>query len=162
MKDREFNIYIGELRGRMIRFAVTILHHREDAEDVVSQVVERLWRERKRLEPGAKAVAFAMTSVRNGCYDHSRYRQRRHFEELSDKNQEVEISEERRDRVELVRWAMSLLPQKQREVLHLKDIEGYTTTEIAEIYQAEEANIRMILSRSRGALREIIVKNMQR
>lgn len=162
MTDREFDIYIGELRGRMMRFAITIIHHREDAEDIVSQVSERLWRERERLIEGSSAVAYAMTSVRNSCYDHSRYRQRHKQEELSERYESRDVSQEHRDRVELVRWAMSRLPDRQREILHLKDIEGYSTKEIAQIYQAEEPNIRMILSRGRCALRDIIIKSRQR
>ena len=53
---------------------------------------------------------------------------------------------------------MTRLPEKQRTTLHLKDIEGYSTKEVAEILETDEANVRTILSRSRKALREIIEK----
>lgn len=53
---------------------------------------------------------------------------------------------------------MTRLPEKQRTALHLKDIEGYSTKEVAEILETDEANVRTILSRSRKALREIIEK----
>ena len=53
---------------------------------------------------------------------------------------------------------MARLTEKQRTVLHLKDIEGYSTKEVAEILETDEANVRTILSRSRKALREIIEK----
>ncbi len=163
MTTEEFEIYIREMRGRMLRFATTILRSRADAEDVVSQVSERLWRERGRLYRSGSASAFAMTSVRNGCYDHHRYRQRHRHEEPRDEVLPSQPSqEERGDRVELVRWAMQRLPERQREVLHLKDIEGYSTHEIAQIFEIEETNVRMILSRARGTLRDIIIKTMQR
>ncbi len=159
MTTEEFNIYIGQIRGRMLRFASTILRNRADAEDVVSSVSERLWRERERLEQGSRATAFALTSVRNGCYDHSRYRGRR-LDQQPDESIATQVPNT--DTVEMVRTAMGMLPERQREILHLKDIEGYTTHEIAELYQIEESNVRMILSRARVALKEIIIKTMQR
>ncbi len=162
MTDREFNEYIVEVRARMMRFAITILGHREDAEDVVAQVVERLYLRRESLNKGSLARAFAMTAVRNGCYDHIRYRRLHHSEQLAEGADNGQQSELSRDRIELVRWAMKQLAERQREVLHLKDIEGYTTSEIAQIYQTSHANIRVILSRARMQLRDIIVKTMQR
>lgn len=160
MTKNEFNIYIGEIHGRMLRFAKSILRSEADAQDVVSKVSETLWRERERLEATSSASSFAMTSVRNGCYDHARYRSRRLHEEPSEELISDE-SDERGDTIELIRFAMSQLPERQREVLHLKDIEGYCTQEIAEILGIETTNVRMILSRARAALRDIVIKNMQ-
>ena len=54
--------------------------------------------------------------------------------------------------------AIQKLPEKQRITVHLKDIEGYSTKEVAEILETDESNVRTILSRSRKALREIIEK----
>ena len=54
----------------------------------------------------------------------------------------------------------SRLPERQREVLHLKDIEGYPTREIAEIAACDEAQVRVILSRARNGLREVLKKMM--
>ena len=59
---------------------------------------------------------------------------------------------------ELVRRALSALPERQREVLHLKEIEGYPTREIAAMLGCDEAQVRVILSRGRMALRGILQK----
>lgn len=61
---------------------------------------------------------------------------------------------------DLVRRAMAELPQRQREVLHLKDIEGYPTHEIAGMVACDEAQVRVILSRARSGLREVLKKMM--
>ena len=55
---------------------------------------------------------------------------------------------------------MARLPEKQRLAVHLKDIEGYSSKEIADILETDEANVRTILSRGRRALREIIEKEL--
>ena len=59
---------------------------------------------------------------------------------------------------ELVRRALACLPGRQREVLHLKDIEGYSTREIAGMVGCDEAQVRVILSRARNGLREVLKK----
>ena len=59
---------------------------------------------------------------------------------------------------ELVRRAISALPERQREVLHLKEIEGYPTREIAAMVGCDEAQVRVILSRARAGLRVILQK----
>ena len=63
-------------------------------------------------------------------------------------------------RSDLVRRAMAELPGRQREVLYLKDIEGYPTREIAGMVACDEAQVRVILSRARNALRGILKKMM--
>ncbi len=146
----------------MLRFAINILRNEADAQEVVSQVSERLWRQRERLLSQGSATTFAMTAVRNGCYDHARYRQRHHNEEPTERLSNNEPSIESRDTIELVRLAISWLPERQREILHLKDIEGFSSGEIAKIFDIEENNVRMILSRARSALRDIIIGLNQR
>ncbi|MFI3259912.1 MAG: sigma-70 family RNA polymerase sigma factor [Rikenellaceae bacterium] len=161
MNNEEFKRYIESISGRMMRFAVAILRSEADAEDVVSGVVERLWHRREHLLSDGSASSFAMSAVRNGCYDHLRYMRRRHSVELTERLEAAngEISS---DRVEMVRYAIGQLPDRQREVLHLKDIEGYEVEEIAKLLDIEPTNVRMILSRARRSLREIILKQMKR
>ncbi len=159
MTTEEFNISITKMRGRMVRFASAILHSAEDAEDVVSDVVERLWRRRAELNADDNIEAFMMSSTRNGCYDH--HRKRRKKEEITEALLPKNSPSEARDTIEMMRYAISRLEPRQREVIHLKDIEGYSTAEIATIYEIEEPNVRQILSRGRKELRLIVIKLMQ-
>ena len=105
MKESEFTSLVLPLRDRMFRYAQSLLLSPAEAEDAVHDLLERLWRERGRLE------------VR-----------------------------------ELVRRVLGCLPERQREVLHLKDIEGYSTREIAGMVACDEAQVRVILSRARNGL----------
>ena len=61
---------------------------------------------------------------------------------------------------EMVRRALALLPLRQREVLHLKEIEGYPTHEIAALLTTDEAQVRVLLSRGRMRLRRELEKLM--
>ena len=108
------------LRDRMYRYARSILGSAPEAEDATHDTLERLLR-RQELELYRNVEAFALTALRNRCID--RLRLRREGVEPSEKLQnESEPVDQWSDR-ELVRTAMARLPLRQREVLHLKEIE---------------------------------------
>ncbi len=154
MNPTEFDIFISSLQDRMYRFARTMLGGQADAEDAVSDVVERLWRRHRNIDSGRNASSLAMTSVRNACLD----RLRRRSEVLPERMPEAEAENPDRDLRECVREAIACLPRRQREALHLRDIEGYPISEIASMLSTDEANVRMMLSRARRKLKEIIEK----
>ena len=137
----------------MFRLACSILGRRDEAEDMMQDVAERILRRQTR--DIGNIDAFLTQSVRNACID--RIRRRR---DTTHKIPDVpdEKNPDRWDERQLVHRAMTRLPEKQRTTLHLKDIEGYSTKEVAEILETDEVNVRTILSRSRKALREIIEK----
>ena len=72
MEESEFNIRVLCLRDKMFRFARSILNRRDEAEDVTHDTIEKLWRRREFLDGCRDVEAFAMTSLRNGCYDRLR------------------------------------------------------------------------------------------
>ena len=137
----------------MFRLACSILGRRDEAEDMMQDVAERILRRQTR--DIGNIDAFLTQSVRNACIDRIR-RRRDTTHKIPDAPDER--NPDRWDERQLVHRAMTRLPEKQRTTLHLKDIEGYSTKEVAEILETDEANVRTILSRSRKALREIIEK----
>lgn len=153
------DIALVGLRDRMYRYARSILGTSPEAEDAAHDTLERLLKRRAELALCRNIDAFALTALRNCCIDRLRSR---HLEEppserLATPTEEVERWSTR----ELVRTAMDRLPLRQREVLHLKEIEGYSTHEIAQMISTEENQVRTILSRGRKALREEVEKLMQ-
>lgn len=72
MENHDFDILLTRLKDRMYRFAYTLLRQSADAEDAVQDVVERLWRYRRRIDPDRNADSLFMTSVRNACLDRLR------------------------------------------------------------------------------------------
>lgn len=155
MEQTEFDIRFVPLRDKLYRFACSLLGRGEDAEDAVHDVLERLWRKHDQLQI-ANPDAFAMTAVRNACFDRMR---RRHGTEPIPEALCSGEGNDWSDR-EMVRQALAALPVRQREVLHLKEIEGYPTHEIARLLSTDESQIRVLLSRGRSRLREQIEKMM--
>lgn len=163
MTEQELTRQIIALRDPMFRFARTLLLRRDEAEDAVADVVARLLRKPERMTDCRDMRSFAMTAVRNRCYDLLRQRQAgtRRADALAAFTDPVAANTaEQWEARELVRQAMAKLPHRQREALHLKEIEGFATKEIAAMFATDEAQVRVILSRARCRLREEVEKLM--
>lgn len=63
--------------------------------------------------------------------------------------------------VQLVREAISLLPEPQQAVVTLRDVEGLSTKEVADLLELSEANARVILHRGRTRVRADVESKMK-
>lgn len=157
MTEKEYNDIIIPLRDKMFRFARAILitgNSSELAEDVVHDVLETLWRKRNNLDECKRVESFVMTSVKNKCYDLIRHDKARMNCDINYEN--INEDSAQWDMRKILSSVLNTLPDRQREIIHLKDIEGYETYEISEIMSIGENNVRAILSRSRKELKKRI------
>jgi RNA polymerase sigma-70 factor, ECF subfamily len=166
MELNEFKNILIPVSPKLLRFASRMLTNHEDARDVVQDVFLKLWLMRNNLETYRNIEALAMTITRNACIDHLRKRKTL-FKPLDFKveNSEDGVSVEQiltgKEEYESVLEMINDLPEQQRAIVHLKDIEGYSTEDIMEILNINANTLRVNLSRARSKLRELIVrKNM--
>ena len=154
--DRK-NIFGQKRLDFMFRLACSILGRSDEAQDMMQDVAEKILRRSDRIEDIGNIDAFITRSVRNACIDRLRKRK-----DTTPKIPEIpdEKNPDRWNDRQIVHKALSLLPEKQRLAIHLKDIEGYSCREVADILETDEANVRTILSRGRRALKEIIEKEV--
>ena len=148
------SIFSSPVHDRLYRYARTLLSDSEEAMDTVHDVLERLWKRHTGENGIENPEAFALRSVRNSCID--RLRTRKETTDAIPDTGQGPWAEHWSD-IQLVRMAIGRLPEKQRTAVHLKDIEGFTTAEIAGIMGTGENQVRAILSRARKALKEIII-----
>jgi len=144
-----------ELINRMWRFALSVLGDGEEAKDVVQNVLLRSF---NRVLIFNNEEAYLMRAVRNACIDS--IRSRKYWAEEETGLVLEEYSHESRDTGELVRFAISRLGLKQRMAVQLKDIEGYSTEDVARILGVKENQVRTILSRARMKMKAIIEKEL--
>lgn len=151
-------IYTKQAEDRMFRLARTLLGNDEEAMDTVHDILEKLWR----LGPDSLSMknpeAYALQSTRNACIDRLRSRRKQ-----TDSMPEIPVrpEAEKWNAKQTVRSAMRQLPERQKTVIHLKDIEGYSADEIGQMLGMSGSNVRMTLSRARKALRDIILQEMR-
>lgn len=151
------NIFEQKRLDFMFRLACSILGRNDEAQDMMQDVAERILRRQESLEDVRNIDSFLARAVRNACIDRIRRRK-----ETTPKIPDVpdEKNPDRWNDRQMVHRALSKLPERQRLAVHLKDIEGYSNKELADILETDETNVRTILSRGRKALREIIEKEI--
>jgi RNA polymerase sigma-70 factor (ECF subfamily) len=163
MKAEEFKRDILPMQRKLYSFASRILQNREEAEDVVQEVFVKLWQMKDEMERVRNREAFAMTMTRNLCLDKLKKKRvlsldddSNQYEGTSDSDplKEIQVN----DAFELVKHIVNQLPDQQRMIIQLRDIEGYTSEEVAEILDINQNTLRVNLSRARQKIRENLVK----
>ena len=149
--------------NRLLRYAGCFMKDRDDARDVVQDVLMKLWEKRDHFKKIENPEAFAMQMVRNRCLDKIKGAR------LVPMNREAEArmngwaaadghSSEIRDTVSLVHKMINHLPEQQRMVIHLRDVEQMEFEEIAGITGINVNAVRVSLSRARKQVREELLK----
>lgn len=163
MKAQEFKMNVLPLQRKIYPFALRILQSKEEAEDTVQEIFVKLWNMRQELAGIRNLEAFAMTITKNLCMDRFKKRKALSFDDGMAGHQGVSEDDpaettELKDAVTLVRRIIDELPEQQRMIIQLRDIEGYTSDEIVTILDISHNNLRVNLSRARQKIRENLLK----
>lgn len=160
MEQTEAQTRLGQLerivdawQDYLFRFAYMRTGVREEAEDIVQDVLLRLFRSEEALEHVSDLKFYLLRSISNRCRDwHRRHR----ISKVSlDAAAGLCIQEEDRDIREeylRVKRLLDLLPERQAEVIRLKCNDGLTFTEIACLTGVSESTVK---SRYRYGIRHI-------
>ena len=151
------------MSNKLLRFAVQFLQNEEEAKDVLQDIFLKLWQKRDELEKVENMDAFAMRMIRKRCLDVIRSRRTVSMEVVKKiKITEEESSDidylENTDSVALVKRIIAELPELQRTMIQLRDIEQLEYEEIAEATEMNVNAIRVNLSRARKKVRDEILK----
>lgn len=162
MLTREFKSDILPISGKLFRFASRMLQNEDDAKDVIQDIYLKLWQMREKLSNIDNVEAFAMKMTRNRCLDILKLREKLVFNDtkISSRNNILNGFEtlENSDSVSIVKKIISKLPEIQKTIIHLRDIEQLEFEEIAETTNLNLNAIRVNLSRARKSVRDEILK----
>lgn len=159
MAHRDFNQLYIEMRTHIYRLSAGITGCGDDAEDIVQDLYEKLWRRRLVVMAHRNPKGYILTAARNLCLD--RLRGRKNTSEISPAiAAEKGCGEDERDMSGIAAQLMAALPEKQRTVMHLRDVECMEIDEIAQVMNINETAVRMSLSRARSTVREQLIKIM--
>jgi len=162
MNPEEFKIQVLPLKHKLFRLSLRLLGEVEEAEDSVQDTMVKLWTRRDDLKNYSSIEAFAMTIAKNQCLDKIRSKAFQ-TERLSDRKvatirQEPADLFEKEDFNGFLRKIIENLPDQQRAIMHMRDVEGLEYEEIAEIMALNVNAIRVNLSRARKKVRDTILK----
>ncbi|ARK12660.1 RNA polymerase sigma factor [Fibrivirga algicola] len=159
-----FKQRILPVQNRLFRLATLFLRNREDAEDALQDVLMRLWSNRQQLDTYQSVEALAVQMTRNLCLDRLKSHARQKSVDQADLGNvpTEQLSPYRQteltDSASQMRRLIDELPDAQKLVLHLRDVEEYSFEEIEQVTGLSINAIRVTLSRARQRLRDGYLK----
>ncbi|MDE6309386.1 MAG: sigma-70 family RNA polymerase sigma factor [Muribaculaceae bacterium] len=169
MTDGEFKQLVLPRYSDMYAAAFVILRDKNDACDVVQEVIARLWERRKALEAATSLGSLCVVSVRNFCIDMLRKRHGRvSLDAELNLGYDVAGKSSTDDTanynslLKAISKVLSTMNGVQRNVLTLSLIGRLTIDEIQQATGETNVNVRQILSRGRRKLKEVLEDELQR
>lgn len=162
MKQVEFLTIVMPFKDKLFRLAKRLLVSTEEAEDATQEILLKLWSKNNSIEKYNNVEAFAMTMTKNFCLDRLKSKQAGNLKlvhsNYTDDNNSLQSRLEVNDSVHWVEKIMAELPEQQKMVLQLRDVEEYDYDEIAVMLDMQPTAIRVALSRARKTVREKLVE----
>lgn len=162
MKQAEFLNVVMPFKDKLYRLAKRLLVSREEAEDATQEILLKLWSKNEAMEEYKNVEAFAMTMTKNFCLDRLKSKQASNLKLVhSNYNDESTSLQRQLEAEDSVRWMeriMDGLPEQQKMVLQLRDVEQYEFEEICELLDMKPTAVRVALSRARKVVRQELVK----
>lgn len=163
MTATDWTYQLTALKDRLFRFARRIVGDAELAEDVVQEVVIKVWTGHNEQQPYQNLEAYCMRLTKNLSIDKTRSKHFRHASmdqvvEVPHTRQTPYDQTEQQDLLEHVERLMQQLPQQQQLVLQLRDVEGMSYQEIGEALDLSPSAVKVTLHRARKTLRAQLMK----
>ena len=157
----------------MYRLALRITLNSQEAEDVVQDTIIKLWKMSQQNDgslPLARSgegnaidnlEAYALRMARNLALDRQRMKvnQTENIDGMDFfSSSSVEKSIEQEERISTIRQAMEQLPEKQRVAMQLRDFEGLSYKEIANIMEITEDQVKVNIFRARQSVKSKLIE----
>jgi RNA polymerase sigma-70 factor (ECF subfamily) len=151
-------------KNKLYRFALRFLNNEEEAKDVVQEVFIKVWNGRDQMHEVQNWEAWCMRITRNLSLDRIRSLSRKPAQPL---DQAINVHQteptpyenaEIQESMQSIGTFIASLPEKQRQIIHLRDVEGYSYNEICEILELDMNQVKVNLFRARNAVREKLMK----
>jgi RNA polymerase sigma-70 factor, ECF subfamily len=157
-----FEQVVLKYERRVFTLAVSLLRTTDDAQDAAQEVFLRAFKYLHRLDLSKPVEPWLMRMTVNVCRDIGRNRQRRQytFPEIADVDASVDLGKSPYEgfaweQQKLMLWrALDKLPEKERTAIILRDVEGFSTSEVAAILGSSDATVRSQICRGRLKIRE--------
>ncbi|EID77105.1 RNA polymerase sigma factor [Imtechella halotolerans] len=162
MTQAEFLHTVMPFKDKLFRMAKRLLVSTEEAEDATQEVLLKLWDKKEGIGNYNNVEAFAMTMTKNFCLDRLKSKQASNLtlvhSNYKDEKSSVYHQVEVEDSLQWVQRIMQTLPEQQRIIVQLRDIEQYEFDEIEKMLDMNATAIRVALSRARKTIREALLK----
>ncbi|WKD86689.1 ECF RNA polymerase sigma factor SigW [Polaribacter huanghezhanensis] len=162
MNQSDFLKSVLPFKDKVFRLAKRLLVSTEEAEDATQELYFKLWKNRTKIAEYKNIEAFAMTMTKNYCFDRLKSKQASNLtlvhSNYKEKDTSLDKKMEYRDSVSQVHRLIEKLPEQQKLVIQLRDVEEYDFEEIGKMLELKPTAVRVALSRARKTIREELIK----
>ena len=162
MTQNDFVLLTAPFKDKVFRLAKRLLVSTEEAEDATQEVLVKLWNKNEGLAAYHSVEALAMTMTKNFCLDQLKSKRAGNLKithhNFTDRQAGLQQKLEDSDSLQWVEKIINQLPEQQRLIVQLRDVEQYEFEEIAKILEMNETAIRVALSRARKTIRAFMLK----
>ena len=162
MNQIEFISIITPFKDKVFRLAKRLLVSTEEAEDATQEVLVKLWNKNEGLKELKSVEAMAMTMTKNYCLDQLKSKRASNMTIVHNNYQDNQASLQQKledsDSWSWVEKIINTLPEQQKLIIQMRDIEQYEFEDIAKMLDMKETAVRVALSRARKTIRENMIK----
>ncbi|MCB0654308.1 MAG: RNA polymerase sigma factor [Saprospiraceae bacterium] len=163
MSQDFFTASILPIKNKLYRFALSITSDTTEAEDIVQEVLVKIWQKKQEWDQISNMEAWCMRMTRNLSIDKLRSKHKKVVEldvtyNGSD-NHTPENIMQTKDTLLHIKKLMEELPEKQRSAMQLRDIEDYSYQEISDALDIPLSQVKIYLFRARTAIRQKMLKS---
>lgn len=159
-KEEHFEKLFTEMYPRLVRFAITLMGNTDEAKDIVSETMERAWKEFDQLKENTRS-AWLYAAVRNGCLNRLKHLnvEQQHIDSLIEATR-TEMNNGYREHEELLQQAETIarsLPEPTCTILRSCYWEKKTYQQVAGELGISPDTVKKHISKALRTLREAML-----
>jgi RNA polymerase sigma-70 factor (ECF subfamily) len=163
MTTEQYEALFYKMRDKLYRYALRFVRDTETAEDVVQDVMHKLWLKRQEADAIENLEAWLMVLTRNRALDMLRKNKQGMVPVdeaigISDKAPMPDKQAEHSDLLTKLNQFLKELPEKQQQIFHLREIEQMTYDEISQATGYHLDDVKVSLFRARKHLQRMLSK----
>jgi len=160
MKTISFRNDVLPLKNELYRLALRITLNSAEAEDVVQDTLIKVWDKRDSWQEINSVEAFSLTICRNLALDRLKKKSNDNLSIEEESTEPVSATSNpleqtlQNDRIDQVRRLINELPEKQRSCIQLREFEGKSYKEVAEVLGISEEQVKVNIFRARQTIKQ--------
>lgn len=162
MNQKEFMQVVNPFKDKIFRLAKRLLISVEEAEDATQEVMVKLWNKNESLDEYKSVEAIAMTMTKNYCLDQLKSKRVNNLSIVHNNFTDGTVNlQQKIEAIDTWNWVekiMTDLPEQQKIIVQLRDIEEMEFEAISKIMNMNEQAVRTALSRARKTIREKMIQ----
>ncbi len=162
MSLEAFKTRVLPVKDKLFRYTLRILKNEDEAKDVVQETMIKVWNKRNELHTYNNMEAWCIRVARNLSLDKLKSKHNNSVDidkayDLQSNSQSPYSSTEQSDTMNSVHYFINKLPDMQKQIIQLRDIDGFSYQEISDILKQNLNTVKVNLFRARKCVREQLI-----